>query len=75
MTKRYLVEFISTVTEKFTAEVDVPDHIADDDLRQYLQEQVAGSPLELMDMTLQSQDVLASYLTDYEETKEDTSKW
>lgn len=67
MTKRYLVEFVSIVQEKYTAEVDVPDHIADDDLREYLQDIVSSQPGELMPMDLHAQDVLSSILTTHEE--------
>lgn len=64
--KRYQVEFVSMVTEKYTAEVEVPDHIEDDDLRDYLQDVVDREQTELFDMTLQAQDVQASYLTFHE---------
>lgn len=74
MTKRYLIEFVLVVSQKFTAEVDVPDHIADDDLRQYLQDQVddGESRAKMKEFTLHSQDVLACYLTDHEEIKENS---
>ncbi len=72
MTKRYLIEFILTVTEKFTAEVDVPDHIADDDLRQYLQDQVddGESRAKMKEPGLLGYEVLTSCLTSHEEIKE-----
>ena len=65
-TKRYHVEFVSMVTEKYTAWVEVPDHIADDDLRDYLQNVVDCEQAELIDLQLVAQDILASYLTQHE---------
>ena len=64
--KRYQVEFVSMVTEKYTAWVEVPDHIADDDLRDYLQNVVDCEQAELIDLQLVAQDILASYLTQHE---------
>jgi hypothetical protein len=70
MTKRYLIEFVLVVSQKFTAEVDVPDHIADDDLRQYVQDQVDDPKIDFHDTQLIDQNTLASYLTAHEEIKE-----
>ena len=66
-TKRYHVEFVSMVTEKYTAWVEVPDHIADDDLRDYLQIIIDGKRTEFSKTDLIAQDVLGSYLTFHEE--------
>lgn len=68
--KRYLVEFVSMVTEKYTAEVEVPDHIVDGDLRDWLQDVVDCQKTELIGMQLDCQDVQASYLTHHEEVTE-----
>lgn len=65
-TKCYHVEFVSMVTEKYTAWVEVPDHIADDDLRDYLETILSGKRTEFSNMDLIAQDVQASYLTHHE---------
>lgn len=71
MTKKYLIEYSLVVSQRFTSEVEVPDHIADDDLREYLQKQVSDPKIDFVDTQFIDQNTLASYLTQHEEIKED----